>query len=93
MSKNNTIKEMYQEDYFIDIDEAISIVNQLAEEYNNGWIPCSERLPEEEGKYLVTLKLGCITFADLKDIKHYPHFNADVIAWQPLPQPYQPKGE
>lgn len=28
-------KEMYQEDYFIDIDEAISIVNQLAEEYNN----------------------------------------------------------
>lgn len=23
-------------------------------EYNNGWIPCSERLPEESGYYLVT---------------------------------------
>ena len=28
---------------------AIEIVNQLAEEYNNGWIPCSERLPIGEG--------------------------------------------
>ena len=25
-----------------------------AEEYNGGWIPCSERLPEESGYYLVT---------------------------------------
>lgn len=24
----------------------IEIVNELAEKYNNGWIPCSERLPE-----------------------------------------------
>ena len=30
--------------------EAIEIVNQLAEEYKGGWIPCSERLPEEELK-------------------------------------------
>ena len=26
--------------------QAIGIVNQLAEEYKGGWIPCSERLPE-----------------------------------------------
>lgn len=26
-------KEMYQEDYFIDIDDAIEIINELAEEY------------------------------------------------------------
>lgn len=26
--------------------EAISIVNELAEEYKGGWIPCSERLPK-----------------------------------------------
>ena len=35
-------------------DKAIEIVKQTAEEYNNGWIPCSERLPEEGGYYLVT---------------------------------------
>lgn len=34
--------------------EAIEIVKQTAAEYNNGWIPCSERLPEEGGYYLVT---------------------------------------
>ena len=28
-------------------NQIMKIVNQLAEEYNNGWIPCSERLPEE----------------------------------------------
>ena len=29
-------------------------VKEVAEEYNGGWIPCSERLPEESGYYLVT---------------------------------------
>ena len=35
-------------------DDAKNIVQEVAEEYNNGWIPCSERLPEESGYYLVT---------------------------------------
>lgn len=41
------------------IDNAIKIINQLAEEYNQdstkknqGWIPCSERLPKERDWYL-----------------------------------------
>ena len=53
------------------------------------WIPCSERLPDKEGTYLVTLKKWeTITFARFTDIKTNPHFNALVIAWMPLPQPY-----
>ena len=34
--------------------EVKKIVQEVAEEYNNGWIHCSERLPEESGYYLVT---------------------------------------
>ena len=34
--------------------KCIEIVNEVAEEYNGGWIACSERLPEESGYYLVT---------------------------------------
>lgn len=76
--------------------KCIEIVNQLSEEYINtstnsssGWIPCSERLPDKEGAYLVTLKKWeTITFARFTDIKTNPHFNALVIAWMPLPQPY-----
>ena len=29
------------------VENAIEIVQEVAEEYNGGWIPCSERLPEE----------------------------------------------
>lgn len=30
--------------------ESIEIVKDLAEEHKGGWIPCSERMPEEDGK-------------------------------------------
>lgn len=33
---------------------AKKIVQEVAEEYKDGWIACSERLPEESGYYLVT---------------------------------------
>ena len=68
-------------------DKATSIVQEVAKD--GGWIPCSERLPDKEGTYLVTLKKWeTITFARFTDIKTNPHFNALVIAWMPLPQPY-----
>ena len=42
-------------------EDLINYIFELAEqlkvgggEYNDGWIPCSERLPEESGYYLVT---------------------------------------
>jgi hypothetical protein len=45
--------------YFMDVDykmvkfdDAKAIINELAEEYNNGWIPCSERLPSENERWL-----------------------------------------
>ena len=38
------------------VAESISIINELAEEYNNGWIPCSERLPEAEERVLIFAK-------------------------------------
>lgn len=53
-------KIMYQENYLIDIDDAIKIVNQFAEEYKDvpdtnvgKWIPCEERLPEDGVDVLV----------------------------------------
>lgn len=34
--------------------DTIVMLSEKARELKQGWIPCSERLPEEEGKYLVT---------------------------------------
>ena len=31
------------------IDKSIEIVKNVAEEHNNGWILCGERMPEEDG--------------------------------------------
>lgn len=76
------------------------IVNQLAEEYNNGWIPCSERLPEVFDNVLICTKEGGRAIGhrcpNQKPGRYYDlHSSAidNVIAWQPLPEPYHPKGE
>ena len=91
-------------------DKAIEIVKQEAEKFvpdtnvgNNGWIPCSEKLPELRQDVLVTVK-----YTGFMGMHGYwiqtGHMEAEndwwgncaggeVIAWQPLPEPYQPKGE
>ena len=76
------------------------IVEQAIAEYNNGWIPCSERFPEKTNHYLVTTDNHTISMYAWWKIseKRWFYFNStvemfDVIAWQPLPEPYQPKGE
>ena len=76
--------------------KAKQIVNELAEEYNNGWIPCSERLPEEEDYYLVTKEDDIAYSIDIALWNPHYHWSnngfhkADkVIAWQPLPTPYK----
>ena len=87
---------------------AIEIVKREAEQCNNGWIACSERLPEEAFGCLVTV-MDCEPSTQTEFENILPYFvgydgetwnDADgeeipfeVIAWQPLPQPYQPKGE
>ena len=72
---------------------------------NNGWILCSERMPEvPEGidddecpEFIVTIK-GANKATTLKCASDGTWFDEfgniyDAIAWQKLPQPYQPKGE
>ena len=84
-------------------NEAIEIVKQEAEQYNNGWIPCSEKLPELRKDVLVTVKYTGFMGMHGYWIKtgHMEAENdwwgdcagGEVIAWQPLPEPYQPKVE
>lgn len=100
------------------------IVKQEAEEYNNGWIPCSERMPEEresmfarfkgtdkwrDSMFEKTSNEVTVTIADEKGEKATTHAHTTdgtwkcdilkacptyrVIAWQPFPATYQPKGE
>lgn len=38
------------------IYKSTEIVQEVAEEYNSGWIPCSERLPEDDKKQYIVQK-------------------------------------
>ncbi len=93
--------------------ESIEIVKQLAEEYNQdstkvsqGWISCSERLPEPYKTVLIQYHSKVNDFD--KIVLAHLHLDMGwswkiefggacdsdcVLAWQPLPAPYQPKGE
>ena len=87
-------------------NEAIEIVKQEAEKYNNGWIPCSSgRLPEENADVEVTIEeiandVGGKRYYNVRSwlqdgqwvIKKNP-YNPTVIAWKYPTDPYQPKGE
>lgn len=72
-----------------------------------GWIPVSERLPEDGYGVLVTVngKHNNITFVDALEIAEYdgdfgwivegyPQWtDPDVTAWQPLPEPFEGREE
>ena len=87
------------------VDDAIEIVKQEAEKFgtdtnvgSNGWIPCSERLPKYGEVVMCSctnngITISCITHKGVKPSKSVRFGQHSVIAWQPLPQPYQPKGE
>lgn len=56
------------------------------------WIPVSERLPEEKGLYFVTTDGR---YNNIVEVTFYNHTNniwyiaSEVIAWMPLPVPYE----
>ena len=65
------------------------------------WVPVSERLPEEDGEYFVTV-LDSYSGRPFVDSSHYFTGNVNnngfykaykVIAWMPLPEPYKTESE
>ena len=90
------------------IENVIDIVNELAEEYSantsqnsaDGWIPCSERLPEDGQWVIFTLDEEVVDNDDVMVGYYEASKNWCVndayfpnafrfIAWQPLPAPYK----
>lgn len=63
--------------------------------YNDGWILCSDRLPEENERYIACLGYACaceLTFRDGRWFNPYTDNEyLDVTAWQPLAEPYKPQ--
>ena len=66
------------------LEQMESISNKS--EILTGWIPVSERLPEKNGKYLVTVRNGNV-YAGVYDA-FSGRFQCAATAWMPLPEPY-----
>ena len=76
------------------LHKAMQIVQEVAEEYNGGWISIKDRLPDKAGSYLVIGKSGGATVTRwYMPSEFYPegHFggnSADYIRyWMPRPEP------
>lgn len=86
--------------------EFLEVLDEVEKEHNNGWIPCSEKLPERNKDVLCWVKSKTISgtetyilgscdngFWFLKtheiDRERFPVKDYEVVAWQPLPEPYK----
>ncbi len=93
-----------ESDNYIRCNNAIEAVEQIAAEYNSGWIPCSERLPNVS-RCRVTVKYDMDVGKPIYETKDATFekyqggyiFKDDwmndittyVIAWQSLPAAYK----
>ena len=80
------------------LDVALEIVDKYAEQETK-WIPVSERLPEENKQVLIQYRTRYRDDVNLFDVTSRADCNywqgigreIDVIAWMPLPEPYEPQ--
>lgn len=95
-------EDEYGKGFSAGINASIEEVNELAEEYNNGWIPCSRELPPQPKEnalfeykplevYLVSLSSTDYPWRAFWNGKYFTDGFSKVepIAWMPLPAPYK----
>lgn len=98
------MKKLTERHEMITSKDVLDMIEQLQDdmeqdEKENGWIPVSERLPEECENVLTSVKFtGCLgrygTFKKIGYIDYCGNWRGDciggeVIAWMPLPEPYK----
>ena len=88
LTSHNDIEFCEEEEKLIigflkDTAESFMRENQSAQQ----WIPCSERLPDQNGKYLVVGRQKAINILKFDGGRWYGKWG--VVAWMPLPKPYK----
>ena len=97
----DAIKATWQEPTYTDPLNVLTEVRDRIEaipsaDRPQGWIPCSERLPDDNREVLISLEwgidIGTYERGEWRSewINHYDDDN--VLAWMPLPPAYEGKG-
>ena len=83
----------------VDVDNCKKIIEMLDSGYLAGrWIPVSERLPEEgevvltQAKFKDDVKMAVSSRIDYNYWTAWGTRDINIIAWLPLPEPYQEGG-
>lgn len=85
-------------DIYIDLEMAKKWVETIEKKKVGEWIPVEERLPEIQQDVLVTIKRRNISYCDLAFLddngrwlmsRRIGYIEGNVLAWQPLPEPYR----
>lgn len=67
-------------------------MKQWFEAHKQRWIPCSERMPETDGPYLVVNKAtGWIGVYNFSRVKNFPYFGPQENAWWRLDDDWYPQ--
>jgi len=89
ISRQETIEAIESRTYrHTYLDQIVGIIKDLPTAQQ--WIPCSERMPEKPGKYLVTVKNGNV-YAGTFDVIS-GKFQCAATAWMQLPEPWRGEG-
>ena len=89
-----TVKAFTKEDMAGAYNEGYACGSRENTRPQGEWIPVSERLPKEDNDYLITYEYrGEKLVAKSWFNPRYGFAYGNVIAWQPLPEPYEKGGE
>jgi hypothetical protein len=68
--------------------------DEVIEELKPKWIPVTERLPKEDGYYIVTENSGRVcTYVFHKEGNSEEYWKRCAVAWMPLPESYKAGSE
>ena len=98
MTKEQAIKileELIEQEFSVRTSEAYCMAIEALKQPEPRWIPCSERLPDNDVRVLMCTGRGYIHVGerDNRDIwnvgGYYLYEDCEVAAWMPLPQSYK----
>lgn len=75
-----------------DVIDLIEKAPTVTEGAQGEWIAVTDKLPDKDGEYLVSLENGRIVVADERSIIENHDFEPKMLAWQALPEAYKKEG-